>query len=186
MRKMLASGINTPVTTSMGRLFDGACSILGIRQEVTYEGQGAVLLQTAAAENCEDIFLYSVVKDAEGCWRFDYAPMLEEMIRLRAEGKETGILAAMFMNTLAAMAAEICERIREETGLGRAVLSGGCFQNLYLLEKVTDRLAEKGFAVYRHRRVPCNDEGICLGQTAVAAAAWRKQRNTGSDHGNIE
>ena len=185
VRKMLASGINTPVTTSMGRLFDGACSILGIRQEVTYEGQGAVLLQTAAAENCDEIFPCSVVKDAEGCWRFDYAPMLEEMIRLRAEGKETGILAAMFMNTLAAMAAEICERIREETGLGRAVLSGGCFQNMYLLEKVTERLREKGLEVFRHRRVSCNDEGICLGQTA-AAAARRKQRNTGSDHGNIE
>ena len=180
VENMLSAGINSPVTTSMGRLFDGASSILGIRQEVTYEGQGAVLLETAAAEECDDIFPYGISKDEEGCWRFDYAPMFEMMLRMRGEQTGTDTLAAMFMNTMAAMAADICGRIREETGLSRAVLSGGCFQNLYLLERVTDRLRENGFEVFRHRRVPCNDEGICLGQAKAAAAMLK--RMTGEEY----
>ncbi|MBE5996481.1 MAG: carbamoyltransferase HypF [Lachnospiraceae bacterium] len=206
VENILASGLNSPVTTSMGRLFDGACSILGIRQEASYEGQGAVLLQAAAEgdkklsphaaptaakeeskvlsspagpeaaeKNGGDIFPYTVAKDADGVWRFDYTPMFREMIALRREGVPAARLAAMFMNTLAAMAAQICSGIREESGLSRVVLSGGCFQNLYLLERVTACLREKGFEVFRHRRVSCNDEGICLGQTA-AAAAWLEQQ----------
>lgn len=175
VKKILASGIGSPLTTSMGRLFDGACSILGIRQESSYEGQGAVLLQAAADENCEDIFPYKVEKDEEGIWRFDYGPMFEKMILCCRENAQTAQPAAMFMNTLAAMTSEICCRIREETGISRAVLSGGCFQNLYLLEKVTKRLRADGFEVFRHRRVSCNDEGISLGQTAAAAALQRKR-----------
>ena len=89
-------------------------------------------------------------------------------------GVETGVLAARFMNTLIDMATRQCEAAAEQTGLKRVVLSGGCFQNLYLLKRLPKRLEEAGFEVYRHRQTACNDEGLALGQAAIAEAGWRK------------
>ena len=157
------------VCTSVGRLFDGMCAILGLRDEASYEGQGAAALQTAADEDCRDVFPYRIVRE-DGILRFDWTEMVRAAASaVRDDPHSAGRMAAMFMNTLAAMAADLCGRIRSDTGLDRVVLSGGCFQNLYLLERTDAALRTNGFQVFRHGRVSCNDEGISFGQLAIAS-----------------
>ncbi|MBP3426960.1 MAG: carbamoyltransferase HypF [Clostridia bacterium] len=168
---MLNKGISCPPSSGMGRLFDGVYALLTGRQVVTYEGQGAVLLEAlaAGAEDERGSFDVSFYDDAEGVRRFDTRPMIRALIACRDAGEDAGRLAMRFHNTLIAMAAQACAAIREETGLARVVLSGGVFFNQILLRGLYARLGEMGFEVYHHRRVSTGDEGIALGQLAVAA-----------------
>lgn len=160
--KMLSRGINCPVSTGMGRLFDGVCAILGLRREVSYEGQGAVLLEAAATE---DTGVYPVV--IEG-YTFDWREMIRAIVREKNEGVAVGAIAARFMNTLLDMAVAMSRAIAKEKGLQNVVLSGGVFQNQYLLTRLPKRLREVGLMPYIHRRVSCNDEGLSLGQLVIA------------------
>ena len=153
-RMMLKSGLNCPEASSLGRLFDGAAAICGIKHIASYEGQGAVLLE-AAAGSSEDV--YPVEFDGHD---FDWRPML----RALAEDKN----AAKFMNTLIEAAVRQCIMAKEATGLDRVVLSGGTFQNMYIMKRLPARLKAAGFNVYHHERVSCNDEGLSLGQTVIA------------------
>lgn len=167
LAKMIAGGLNSPKASSMGRLFDGVYAILTGREHVTYEGQGAILLETMA-EDCEDA--YPVTLEAsEDRLDWDFRTMVRELVRELDAGVNPARLAAKFMNTVAAMACVQCRQIRERTGLYQVVLSGGVFQNMYLLPRVIRSLEEAGFEVYHHSRVSANDEGISLGQTMIAA-----------------
>ena len=168
---MLGRGISCPPSSGMGRLFDGVYALLSGRQAVTYEGQGAVLLETMAngAREERGMFTISYECDADGLRRFDPRPMIRELIALRDAGEAAERLAMRFHRTLIAMAGETCAAIREETGLSRVVLSGGVFFNQILLRGLRARLEALGFEVYHHRRVSTGDEGIALGQLAVAA-----------------
>ena len=158
--KMLLGGINCPKATSIGRLFDGAAAILGIRQNASYEGQGAVLLEAAGANEPETDAAYSCpMLETSGIMAFDWRPMVREMT------KEPS--AAKFMNTLIEAAVLHCLAAREKSGLNRVVLSGGSFQNMYIMQRLPGRLEKEGFEVFHHRRVSCNDEGISLGQLCV-------------------
>lgn len=168
LEKMLSLGLNCPATSSIGRLFDGACAIIGIRQSVSYEGQGAVLLESVA-EATNDGYDFAIIESDENTLLFDHRPMVRSLVSEAEAGVSPGKMAAKFMNTLCAMAAEMCRRIREKTGLDRVVLSGGVFQNQYLLRRVTAALEERGLRVWRHCRVSANDEGISLGQAMIAA-----------------
>ena len=166
-RRVLASGLNSPVCSSMGRLFDAAAALAGVREEASYEGQGAVLLETAAAEGVTDAYPYDI---SEGeIRRFEYGRMLEAMVSDLRAGAGKDAVCAKFMNTMVDMAAKMCELIREDTGLSRVVLSGGSFQNIYMLTRLQPLLREKGFEVFRHSRVSANDEGVSFGQLAIAA-----------------
>ena len=164
--RMLSLGVNCPKSSGMGRLFDGAAAILGIRETVSYEGQGATLLEAIAGETAESWPL-TFYADG-GVLRFDHREMTREILREKRAGICTEILAAKFMNTLVEMAAEMCRRIREETDLDIIVLSGGSFQNIYMLTRLMEKLEAMGFHPYCHRRVSPNDEGISLGQIAIA------------------
>ena len=167
LEKMITGGLNSPRASSMGRLFDGVYAILTGREHVTYEGQGAILLETMA-ERCEDA--YPVTLEASGDrLDWDFRPMVRELVRELDAGVQPARLAAKFMNTVVEMACAQCTQIRERTGLRQVVLSGGVFQNMYLLPRVIQRLEEAGFEVYHHSRVSANDEGISLGQTMIAA-----------------
>ena len=167
--------LNTPVCSSMGRLFDGVCALLGLTEQAAYEGQGAVLLEAAAAEGISRCLPFALIP-YEGRTVMDWRPMLRRLCEERSAGVSPAEAAAVFMNTLCAMAVSLCERLREERGLDRVVLSGGCFQNRYLLERLPEQLEKAGFSVYTHHRVSCNDEGICLGQLAVGRALLRKEQ----------
>lgn len=164
---LLAAGLNCPLSSGMGRLFDGVSAIIGIRQAAGYEGQGAVLLEAAADEGCVEAYPVEIVFE-NGMHIYDYRSMVAAVCADMAEGLPAGRIAARFMNTLVCMAREMCRRIRAGSGLNRVVLSGGVFQNMFVLKRLAAGLGEDGFEVYHHLRVSTNDEGISFGQLAIA------------------
>lgn len=167
IEKMLSAGFNCPKSSGMGRLFDGAAAILRIKTQTSYEGQGAVLLEAAAGE---DEGLYPVEFYNSAPVRFDWRPMIRQMYKEKQEGAEISALCARFMNTLIKAGTEMCKIAREKTGINSVVLSGGSFQNMYIMERLPKALEREGFEVFCHRRVACNDEGISLGQLMAAQA----------------
>ena len=162
--QMLEKGLNCPLSSGMGRLFDGAAAILNIKTRCSYEGQGAVLLEAAALEDEGE---YPVVLEGEPL-RFDWRPMIRAMVGDRERGTETGFIAARFMNTLVRVGMEQCIAARRESGINDVVLSGGSFQNMYMMKRLPKALEKLGFRVWHHRRVSTNDEGIALGQLMIA------------------
>ena len=164
--RMLATGTNSPLSSGMGRLFDGVCAILGIRRRASYEGQGAVLLEAAADTRETGEYPFSFY-DAQGVLTRDWRDMMRALV---SDGAGAGVRAARFMNTLISAAAEQLRRVSKETGLGRVVLSGGVFQNMYIMNRLPERLRRMGLEVYTHSRVSCSDEGLSLGQLMILEA----------------
>ncbi len=164
--RMLATGTNSPLSSGMGRLFDGVCAILGIRRRASYEGQGAVLLEAAADALETGEYPFSFY-DAQGVLTLDWRDMIRALV---SDGAGAGVRAARFMNTLISAAAEQLRRVSKETGLGRVVLSGGVFQNMYIMNRLPERLRRMGLEVYTHSRVSCSDEGLSLGQLMILEA----------------
>jgi len=165
---MVEKGINSPLTSSCGRLFDAVAALVGARNRVSYEGQAAIELE-ALAEESETCLVYPFDLHREGeVTTIDFGPMIQALVRERTEGRERAALARAFHNTLAAASAAVCDRIRKETGLERVVLSGGVFQNKLLTEGVHSLLTAQGFQVYLQRLAPPNDGGLALGQAIIA------------------
>ena len=167
--QMLSAGLNCPLSSGMGRLFDGVAALLGIKTLCSYEGQGAVLLEAAAGQ---DEGVYPIVLEGEPL-RFDWRPMLRQLVSERDAGLPPSVIAARFHNTLVEMAVRMCLAAREASGLSTVALSGGSFQNMILMHRLPARLEAEGFRVLRHRRVSCNDEGLSLGQLMIADARLR-------------
>ena len=168
--KQLASGLNCPVSSGMGRLFDGVAALLGIRDVCNYEGQAAILLEAGAGES-ERTLSVEFTEETDGenrMIRFDWRPAVRELVKQRSEGTAVPELAARFMNTLVRMGTEQVRYATEITGIRRIVLSGGSFQNQYLMRRLPAELKRLGLEVYHHRRVSCNDEGLSLGQLMIA------------------
>ena len=164
--KMLRQGLNCPLSSGMGRLFDGVAAILGIRQTAGYEGQGAVLLEAAAEK---DEGSYPVLLEGRPL-RFDWRPMIRAIAEEKRSGVPVGVIAARFLNTLVQMAVETALAAARETGLRDVVLSGGSFQNQYMMRRLPAALRKAGLRPWQHRRVSCNDEGISLGQVMIGEA----------------
>jgi hydrogenase maturation protein HypF len=167
---MLARGVNSPLTSSMGRLFDAVAALLGVRDRVSYEGQAAIELEALAARGEPGAYPFALAGA-----QIDPAPMFEALLADLAAGAPVPVLAARFHNGVAALVVSVCRRLRAERGLGTVALSGGVFQNATLLTRALAGLEAAGFAVYTNQRVPPNDGGLALGQLAVAAAATRAQ-----------
>jgi hydrogenase maturation protein HypF len=163
LNKMLQNGINSPWTSSMGRLFDAVAAIAGLRQEIDFEGQAAMELEFAiGAARTDDAYPLRV---AEGTpLVLDWQPVIEEILADVRRGISVSNISVKFHNALVEGAVEIAKRVGEE----RVVLSGGCFQNRYLTERLVKGLREAGFQPFWHQRVPTNDGGIALGQIAAA------------------
>ena len=168
VERQLAAGLNCPLSSGMGRLFDGVYALLTGRTHVTYEGQGAVLLEAMAQPVTRSLPLSFYEED--GVLRLDWRPTVEALTEEADRGVPREELASAFQNTLVEGALVQCRAARERTGLTDVVLSGGVFQNMYLLSRITDALTAEGFRPYRHCRVSCNDEGISLGQLMIANA----------------
>jgi hydrogenase maturation protein HypF len=186
LRQMLERGVNTPLTSSAGRLFDGVASLLNLRHRVSYEGQAAAELEWAASRGRPGTSYPFVIHDevAEAGERdspalVDWGPMLEALVDDLRAGAEPSDLARRFHDTLVEMIVAVASRQRLE----RVALSGGCFQNRYLTERAVVRLREAGFRPFWHQRVPPNDGGIALGQ--VVAAIWQI-RNVEGRMENVE
>ncbi|GFE60261.1 carbamoyltransferase HypF [Geobacter sp. AOG2] len=168
---MLERGINAPLTSSCGRLFDAAAAVLDVRQAVSYDGQAAIELE-ALAEGAGVSGTYSFgIADGEPLV-IDFTSLFTDLLADHAAGADTAAMAYRFHATVARAAVEACVRIAGQSGLDRVVLSGGVFQNRLLTEMVYTGLLDQGLQIFTHRLVPPNDGGIALGQAAIAG--WQR------------
>ncbi len=172
-------GLNTPLTSSCGRLFDAVAALLGLRAEITYEGQAAIELETLAAQAWpQPPFAVPVSAEGDG-WLMEPLPLIRALWTAKEAGEPPAVLAARFHAAVIAAAVEAVQRAAGTTGLRTVALSGGCFQNRLLLEGLHAALTERGFEVLVHHRVPTNDGGIACGQAAIAAARLAASREAG-------
>lgn len=165
-------GINTPLSSGAGRLFDTVAALLGIRQTINYEGQAAIELELAA-QGCVGRVLPCSICEIEGKWVLDYRPLLAALCQELQAGVAISQLAADFHTTLAAATCEVTAKISQTTGIREIVLSGGVFQNITLLSQIIGMLAQYGLKIYLHRQVPPNDGGLALGQAMIAGERSR-------------
>ena len=165
--KMLERGINSPFTSSCGRLFDAVSALIGVRNSVSYEGQAAIELE-ALAERVTPSAPYPYLVRVSDCHRIDFTQMFAAICADLAGDVASADIARTFHLTLARGIVDLCCRIRVESGAARVVLSGGVFQNQLLTEEVALLLSEAGFEPYCHRLVPPNDGGLALGQAVIA------------------
>ena len=171
LRRMIETGTNSPETSSMGRLFDAVSSLLGLRNAVNYEGQAAIELETIADPQCAQGYKFEI--EAVG-----NTIKAESVIRRAVEDlldqRSPQEVSAKFHLGVVQLIVEIARRARDERRLDRVVLSGGVFQNMFLLKNVCRMLKANGFEVFTHSRVPTNDGGISLGQAAIAGARLKR------------
>ncbi len=168
--RLAETGLNAPLTSSMGRLFDAVAALAGLRCEVTYEAQAAIELEMAADPEEGGAYPFAVAGGPGETLVVDPTPCVRAAVADLLQGFGAATVSARFHRGVASMVVEVLERLRGATGLATAALSGGVFQNRLLVETVVPELREAGFEVLLHRRVPPNDGGVCLGQAAVAAA----------------
>ncbi len=170
--QMLRKGINSPLTSSVGRIFDAVAALIGLRQKVSFEGQAAMELEYAIRSGIESSYPFDITEKEEfhphmsPCCIVDWAPMVLAILEDVQDGRDIGYISTRFHNTLS----EIIIDISSLLGIEKVVLTGGVFQNRYLTERTYKRLKEEGFKPYIHQRVPPNDGGISFGQVVVAAA----------------
>ncbi len=172
--RQTARGLNAPLASSMGRLFDAAAAVLGLRQVSAYEGQAACELEALAGRRAGRA-LPVPVAEHDGGWVADPVPLLVELGRRSAAGAERGDLAAVFHESIAAMAADLAVRVASADRLSVVALGGGTFQNDRLQATVRARLSALGLRVLVPRRLPPNDGAISFGQAAVAAALLARE-----------
>ncbi len=197
LSQMIARGINCPLTSSLGRLFDAISALIGLRGEVLYEGQATIELEMlavgtrfiASAPANHELQPYPFAIQRQGAGQIerpepgreglplsylpatlDVTPMIRAIVSDMQQGLPSSQIASRFHYTIAELLAVAAGEARERTHLKSVALSGGVFQNRLLLETLIARLEEKGFQVYINRLVPPNDGGLSLGQLAVAAA----------------
>ncbi len=163
LQRMLEREVNSPLTSSAGRLFDAVAALVGLRQEIRFEAQAAMMLEYAVDEMVTDAYPLPMSKSQPLV--LDWGPLLEALLADLRQRVSVGEMAARFHNALV----EGMVSVAQAVGAKRAALSGGCFQNRILLERAYQRLTDAGLRVYVHQRIPPNDGGISLGQVAVAA-----------------
>ena len=176
VRRMMAAKVNCPLTSSCGRLFDAVSALLGVRGVVNYEGQAAIELEMLAAEGVDEAYDWS--RPSSYPIIIDPAPVLRGVVSDLRRGVDRAVISAKFHNTIADTIVGVSRAARERTGINRVALSGGVFQNMYLLGRTLDGLERQGFEALIHHQVPANDGGIALGQAVIANArlSRRKER----------
>jgi hydrogenase maturation protein HypF len=173
LRRMIATGANSPETSSMGRLFDAVSSLLGVRALVNYEGQAAIELEAMADRNSGESYEFGM--NATGNI-IEAGDVIRQAVGDLLDGAAPTVVSARFHLGVAQLIVAMAETIRNERHLNRVALSGGVFQNMLLLGKTCELLRSNGFQVFTHARVPSNDGGISLGQAAVANALIKSGR----------
>ncbi len=168
LRLQLEKKINTPLTSSMGRLFDAAAALAGVRQKVNYEGQAAIEFEALADPAEAGMYLFALEQD-----RVKTGSAIEALVNDVMAGIPIQKISARFHNGLAESVRETVKKISKDSGIKSVVLSGGVWQNITLIRRTLSLLRNDGFEVYIHREVPTNDGGLSLGQAAIAAARMR-------------
>lgn len=186
MQRMLNRKLNTPLTSSVGRLFDGVAAVLGIAQTVSFEGQAAMALEFAI-ENLETDEYYPFewcdipqpLENGENLNYFNWESTLQGILQDQIDQKPLNLISAKFHNTLVEAVVEIAKKLGEKT----ITLSGGCFQNQYLIERTIKRLLQENFHVYWSKKIPPNDGGLALGQAAFLINHQQFVPNQGTREG---
>ncbi len=167
LRSMVATRTNSPETSSMGRLFDAVSSLLGVRALVNYEGQAAIELEAMVDRDCTEGYEF---KHSSKENVVEAQDVIRSAVEDLLDGFPASIVSARFHLAVARLIVSIAKKVRSERRLNRVVLSGGVFQNVFLLEKTCELLQASGFQSFTHARVPTNDGGISLGQASIANA----------------
>ena len=178
LARMVQKGIQSPWTSSVGRLFDAVASLSGLRQVMNFEGQAAMELEYAIGpEKTDEAYPFAIKEaapNAPGGIRppaiVDWEPLVLAVLRDAKNEIPLARVSIKFHNTLVEAIVEVARRVSEQ----RVVLTGGCFQNKYLLERAVHRLEAEGFRPYWHQRIPPNDGGISLGQIVAASRMGRR------------
>lgn len=172
--KIIDGRINSPLSSGLGRLFDGVAALVGAHKHVSFEGQAAMSLETLATGSSGKPYPFEIIRTKDKPYILDISSIIKGIVKDMDGGQSSAKIAASFHQTLIDAFASMADEMRRETGLNRVVLSGGCFQNKVLLEGAVDKLKNSGFDVFCHRQVPANDGGISLGQAVAAASMIRK------------
>ncbi|HQL01492.1 MAG TPA: carbamoyltransferase HypF [Smithellaceae bacterium] len=168
--RMLEGKMASPLSSGLGRLFDGVAALAGLRHRVSFEGQAAMELEALATKTSAPPYPFDILRKDGEPYRVDTDFAIRAIVDDLTAGRDKAMIAASFHMTLIDIFAAMAGEMRKSTGLNRVVLSGGCFQNRILLEGGIDRLTKDGFDVYSHSLIPTNDGGISLGQAIIAAA----------------
>jgi len=168
--KLIAARLNCPAASSAGRLFDAVASLLGLRDENTFEGEAAIALEEAAASSGECGELPWTLRKVDDLWVYDVRPTLAAVVDSVRGDVAAGVTAARFQATIVAVTAAFCDTARTATGIDEVCLGGGVFQNRKVADDVMATLRSEGFTVHLGRRIPVNDGGVSFGQAAIAAA----------------
>ncbi len=165
--KQIDQRINSPLTSSCGRLFDAVSALLGLVSSISYEGQAAVALEMIADEREQRS--YDFLSEEKGeAQVIRFQPLFAQILRDLQQGEVKSAISAKFHNSLVKIGADVCRGIHRQGGPRKVALSGGVFQNRFLLERMKAALENAGFEVLIHRQVPCNDGGLSLGQAVIA------------------
>ena len=200
--KMIKQRINSPLSSGLGRIFDAASALIGIRSKVRYEGQAPFELEMAIDSSGRESppYRYSIVQtdraekfnklldeeeeritalvpwyDDHPSFIIDLDETFREIVADIERGRSVSEMSAKFHNTVVSILAEACSMLRLEIGFDKVALSGGVFQNKYLFENLLQELKQRGFKVFTHSLVPTNDGGISLGQALIAAALLKAE-----------
>jgi hydrogenase maturation protein HypF len=169
VRQQIDSGLNLFVSSSMGHLFEAVASLIGVRNESTYEAQAATEMEVLSKHFVLTAKPYSyVIETTNSGMILRVKEMISAIVRDIRAKESLGVIGARFHKTVAEMAVYICQRARESTSLNEVALSGGVWQNQLLLDLVRDGLQQENFIVYVHKQVPTNNGGLSLGQSVIA------------------
>jgi hydrogenase maturation protein HypF len=190
IERMLERRFQTPQTSSAGRLFDAVASLAGVRDYVSYEGQAAVELESLAASvGSSGVYPFAleearIENQDESLFIIDTRPPIGAIAEEANRKVDAALISRRFHSTLVDVIAEVCKKLRAQTGIEEVVLSGGVFLNALLTTEATARLRADGFRVYRHRLVPPGDGGLSLGQLVIGAALLAKSEEATDVSGN--
>jgi len=169
IQQQIQRKINSPLTSSCGRLFDAVSALIGVRGEIEYEAQAAIELEMLTYDEVDEADHYPFsITEQDGLSVVKLRDLFSAIIPDLQNGTTQARIAKRFHNTVARMIVELCQKILDKTGITQVVLSGGVFQNRLLLRKAVSLLEADGFKVFTHRQVPTNDGGISLGQAVIA------------------
>jgi hydrogenase maturation protein HypF len=169
---MIARRIHTVETSSCGRLFDAVAALLGLAPEVSFEGQAAIALEAAAEPGIDHRYDFEIEEGDPMI--VDFRPVTVGIGNDISAGRRVGEISSRFHNSLSAAIGEVCSRIAQSDAVRRVCLSGGSFQNLYLLGRTVVELRRRGLEVFLHAQVPANDGGLSLGQAVIANERLRR------------
>ena len=169
LSQMMARQVNSPLTSSCGRLFDAVAALVGLRDRIAYEGQAAIELEQCMEPTTEKY--HYALKEVEDRLLWSPTAIFAQVFEDAVSGVGAGLISGKFHETLVAMWVEACVHLSQVHGLNRVVCSGGVFQNVFLLENLESRLQASGLEVYTPQLIPANDACISLGQAVIGAAS---------------